>query len=39
MRAILCICATVLATLSPGSFADPATTPPLPALNLDITQT
>jgi poly(3-hydroxybutyrate) depolymerase len=39
MRAILCICATVLATLSPGAFADSATTQPLPALNIDITQT
>src|SRR5258708_32947493 len=39
MRAILCICATVLATLSPGTFADSARYPPLPALNIDITQT
>ena len=39
MRAILCICAIVLATLSPGCFADSTTYPPLPALNLDVTQT
>src|SRR5476649_1730029 len=39
MRAILCICATVLATLSASSIADSTTVPPLPALNIDITQT
>jgi poly(3-hydroxybutyrate) depolymerase len=39
MRAILCICASVLATLSSASFADSTTYPPLPALNIDITQT
>lgn len=39
MRALLCICATFLMTLSASSFADSATYPPLPALNIDITQT
>jgi len=39
MRAIHCICAALLATLSPGSFADASTNPPLPALNIDIAQT
>ena len=39
MKAILCVCAVVLATLSPASFADSTTYPPLPALNVDITQT
>ncbi|MGX6999569.1 extracellular catalytic domain type 2 short-chain-length polyhydroxyalkanoate depolymerase [Caballeronia sp. KNU42] len=39
MRAILCICATVLAMLSASSFADSTTVAPLPALNIDITQT
>ncbi len=39
MRATLCICATVLAMLSASSFADSTHSPPLPALNIDITQT
>ena len=39
MRAIPCICATVLAMLSASSFADSTTLAPLPALNIDITQT
>jgi hypothetical protein len=39
MRAIHCIYATALATLSPGSFADSSPYPPLSALDIDIAQT
>jgi hypothetical protein len=39
MRAIHCSCATVLAALSSGSFANATTDSPSPALNIDITQT
>jgi hypothetical protein len=39
MRDIHSICAALLATLSPGSFADPGTYPQSPAPNIDIAQT
>jgi poly(3-hydroxybutyrate) depolymerase len=39
MRVIPTICAIALSILSAGTFADPSTYPPLPALNIDIAQT